>query len=318
MTESRLLASPVPVLLGPTASGKTAVSLPLAEAIHAEIVCVDSRQVYRGMEIGSAAPTAAERRRVRHHLVAQADPRAPLSAGEHGRQARRAIAEIRKRNKEALLVGGSGLYLRAVLGGLDESLPHDEKVRQALRRRLETEGVGALHAELAEKDPPSAIAISVRDAQRVTRALEVIELTGRPVSELRTRGRTTRIPASIVVLERDPADLELRIRRRVREMIRAGLEEEVRALESLDLEPDNPVLRSVGYAETLAYLRGKATRSEWIETIVVHTRRLAKRQRTWFRSLPDAVWIQVPADEDPHTTTQRVRRVWEKGRTVGA
>ena len=313
MTGSPGDAAPVRVLLGCTATGKTAVSLFLAPACNAEIVCVDSRQIYRGMEIGSAAPTREERRRVPHHLVGEADPARPWSAGEHGRRARRVIEAIRARGKEALLVGGSGLYLRAVLGGLDETLPHDEAVRRELRDRVAAEGSETLHAELARKDPETARTISPRDAQRITRALEVIVLTGKPVSALRTRGRRTQVPAAIAVLDRDRADLEQRIRRRVEAMIEAGLEEEVRALLRLGLGPENPVLRSVGYAETIAWLRGQTTRAEWIEAIVVHTRQLAKRQRTWFRGLAEAVWISVAPEEPPESVARRVLHAWGRG-----
>ena len=179
---------PLRVLLGPTASGKTAVSLPLAEALDAEIVSVDSRQIYRGLEIGSAAPTRAERARVPHHLVAEVEPEAVMSAGEFGRRARAAAAEIEGRGKTALLVGGSGLYLRAALGGLDEGLPKDEAVRAKIRLRLEHEGVEALYVELARLDPESAAGISPRDAQRVMRALEIMALSGRPPASSAPRG----------------------------------------------------------------------------------------------------------------------------------
>lgn len=297
---------PIPVLLGPTAVGKTVVSLPLAEAMNAEIVCVDSRQIYRGMEIGSAAPMPEERARVPHHLVAEIEPEEIMSAGEFGRRARAAIDAIQARGREALLVGGSGLYLRAVLGGLDEELPHDAELRESLRARARTEGPATLHAELARRDPETAARTSPRDAQRVTRALEVIALTGRPVSALRTKERQTEIPARIVVLDRERADLEARIRARVAAMIEAGLVEEVRALLSRGLDPQTPALRSVGYAETIRFLAGDLDRATWIEEIAVNTRRYAKRQRTWFRSLEGATWVAVARDEPEERVITRV------------
>ncbi len=297
---------PLPVLLGPTAVGKTAVSIPLAGHLRAEILCVDSRQVYRGMEIGSAAPTSEERESVRHHLVGEVEPEAMLSAGEFGRRARAAIAAIRSRGWEPLLVGGSGLYLRAVLGGLDEGLPHDSALRETLRARVRTEGVEALHAELVRLDPATAAATSPRDAQRVTRALEVIALTGRPVSELRRKGRRVEIPAQIVVLDRGREDLEARIRARVGEMIAAGLEAEVRGLLARGLGPEIPALRSVGYAETIRMLRGELSRDAWPDAIAVNTRRYAKRQRTWFRGLEGAAWVQVESDEPEAAVLGRV------------
>ena len=308
---------PLRVLLGPTAVGKTSASLPLAEALNAEIVCIDSRQIYRGMEIGSAAPTREERARVPHHLVAEVEPEDAMSAGEFGRRARAAIDAIRDRDREALLVGGSGLYLRAVLGGLDEGLPRDAALRESLRARARTEGVDALHAELMRLDPETGARTSPRDAQRVTRALEVIALTGRPVSALRTRGRRTETPARIVVLDRDRADLETRIRARVASMIDAGLVDEVRALLSRGLDPHTPVLRSVGYAETIRFLAGDLDRAAWIEAIAVNTRRYAKRQRTWFRSLEGVTWIHAGPEDPDDALNARLLSAWsadESGR----
>jgi len=224
------MSGPRYVLAGVTAAGKTAVSLPLAEALGAEIVSVDSRQVFRGLEIGSAAPTAAERARVPHHLVGELDPTSPMNAGDYGRLCARSVDAIRRRGCEALLVGGSGLYLQAALGGLDAGLPRDEELRVRLRQRLETEGTEALHRDLATRDPAAAATIGPRDGQRITRALEILELTGRPASLLRTRGRTMGPGVRMVVLDRDREDLEERIRRRVAAMVAAGLEDEVRAL----------------------------------------------------------------------------------------
>jgi tRNA dimethylallyltransferase len=299
------------VLLGPTAVGKTAVSLPLAESIPAEIVSVDSRQIYRGMEIGSAAPTEVERARIPHHLVGEVEPEEGITAGEFGRRARRAMEEIRARGRKPLLVGGSGLYLHAVLGGLDEDLPRDPEVRERLRQRLEDEGTEILHAELARSDAASAEQISPRDGQRITRALEILEVTGRPASELRTRGMKDRLPARIVVLDRGRETLERRIRARVEAMVTAGLEEEVRRLLARGLPATTPALKSVGYAETVRYLNRELTRAGWVEAIVVNTRRFAKRQRTWFRGLAEAQWVEGGERETPERTAERVAALWE-------
>lgn len=299
------------VLLGPTASGKTAVSLSLAERLNAEIVNVDSRQIYHGMEIGSAAPTAAERARVRHHLVGTVDPRDPVSAGDYGRRADAVRANIEGRGKRALFVGGSGLYLRAALGGLD-ALPRDPTVRGRLRDRLQAEGAEALHRELAAADPETAKTVSVRDGQRITRALEIIAVTGKPASALRTRGRGAEHGARIAVLDRPRKVLEERIRERVAAMVEAGLEDEVRTLLALNLDPETPVLRSVGYAETIRYLNGELKREAWIEAIVVNTRRYAKRQRTWFRSLEGAVWVTVGEGDGAEAVVEKIALGWEE------
>lgn len=305
------MAPPRYVLLGPTACGKTAVSLPLALALGAEIVSVDSRQIYRGMEVGSAAPTAAECARVPHHLVGEVDPDNVMTAGEFGRLAREAETAIRARGKAVLLVGGSGLYLRAALGGLDD-LPRDETVRGSLRERLASEGAEALHAELARRDPETAAAVSPADAQRITRALEIVHLSGEKASVLRQRGRGAEEPAATAVLDRSRPDLESRIRSRVAAMVEAGLEDEVRALLARGLDPGLPVFRSVGYAETIRYLAGEMDRGAWLERVAVNTRRFAKRQRTWFRSLGGARWIPVEPDETPEVTARRVLEAWRE------
>jgi len=300
------------VLLGPTAVGKTAVSLPLALRWNAEILSVDSRQIYRGMEIGSAAPDAEARARVPHHLVGELEPEEGISAGEFGRRAAAIANEVRARGRRPLLVGGSGLYLQAVLGGIDGGLPADPGLRIHLRKRLEQEGSKSLHEELARADPESAARISPRDAQRVTRALEILALTGKGPSARRRPGERGREPARFAVLDRASPDLNARIRARAEAMVEAGLEEEVRSLLSRGIDSGRPVLRSVGYAETVAYLRGELDRVQWIERIVIHTRRLVKRQRTWFRSLAGARWTLVPTGEDPGTTAGRVDAGWRE------
>ena len=294
------------VLLGPTASGKTAVAIPLALHFNAEIVSVDSRQIFRGMEIGSAAPSAEERARARHHLIADVDPRQGMTAGEFGRRAQAVLAEIEARGKTALLVGGSGLYLRAVLGGLDETLPGDVRVREELQERMGREGLPALYAELLAMDPETAARVSPSDAHRVTRALEILMLTGKKPSALRQRGKVAERAARIVVLDRERGDLERRIRERVMAMVEAGLEGEVRALLDSGLDPGLPVMKSVGYAETIRFVRGEIDRATWMETIVVNTRRYAKRQRTWFRGIEGATWILVSPNEVPEDTTLRI------------
>ncbi len=294
------------VLLGPTASGKTAVALPLALRLNAEIISVDSRQIFRGMEIGSAAPSLEERACVPHHLVAEVDPALGMTAGEFGRRARAVLGEVEARGKALLLVGGSGLYLRAVLGGLDESLPRDLTLREELQERVAREGLPSLYAELLTLDPETAAQVSPSDAQRVTRALEILALTGEKPSALRRKKKVAEGTARIVVLDRSREDLEQRIRKRVAAMVEAGLEGEVRALLDSGLDASLPVMKSVGYAETVRYLRGELDRDAWMEAIVVNTRRYAKRQRTWFRGIEGARWVGVGSEERPEGTAERV------------
>ena len=294
------------VLLGPTASGKTSIAIPLALQLGAEIVSVDSRQIFRGMEIGSAAPSSVDRARVPHHLVGEVDPQDGMTAGEFGRRARVVLADLEARGVTALLVGGSGLYLRAVLGGLDERLPRDIALREELIARATREGVALLHAELVALDPETAARVAPGDAQRIIRALEIHVLTGEKPSVLRGKGKQAEREARIVILDRERADLERRIRARVEGMVESGLEDEVRRLLAMGLDPALPVMKSVGYAETVRYVRGELDRDTWIETIFVNTRRYAKRQRTWFRGIEGAKWVRISPNESHEETDARV------------
>ena len=300
------MIEPALVVAGPTASGKSSVGIELARRHGFEIVSVDSRQCFRGMSIGSAVPAAEELAAVPHHLVECFDPLHGMTAGKYGRLARAAIGEVQARGKRALLVGGSGLYLRAVLGGIDADLPRDDAVRRALVREAESIGSVALHARLAELDPDSAAAIEPGDQVRIVRALELIELTGRPASELRASAGQPRYQARIAVLLWDRDALEKRIRLRTRRMIEAGLVSEVRALLDRGLVGDHPVMKSVGYAETIQYLNGGLDAGEWEERMVINTRRYAKRQRTWFRSTPGVIDVPVHPDESVEDQTTRV------------
>lgn len=309
--------APVRVLLGPTASGKTAVGIELARRHDGEIVSVDSRQLYRGLAIGSAAPTPGERGAVPHHFVEEFEPADVMTAGAYGERARAVIEAVRARGHAPILVGGSGMYLHAALGGFDDDLPSDEAVRARLMERVAEEGSEALHRELHEHDPGSAARIQPRDVPRITRALELIALTGEPASALRKRGRAARVPARIAVLHREKPDLERRIRARVDAMIEAGLEAEVRALREAGVSPDLPALRSVGYTETLAYLDGKLEREAWREAIVVNTRRYAKRQRTWFRGTPGAVWVPVAEHATVPAIADAVEHAWDTAADPG-
>ena len=292
------MESPVYVLAGPTASGKSAAAVALALNHEMEIISVDSRQLFQGMTIGSAAPTEEEQRLVRHHLVAVQPVTEPMTAGRFGDLARAAMADIRSRGKRPLLCGGSGMYLRAALGGFDLRLPSDPEVRKRLESECRETGSEKLYHRLRTIDPGSAENISPRDAVRIVRALELHACTGELPSGLRQRGKSLEMDSRCVVLWWDPEALETRIRERVRSMIRQGLEQEVADLLEQGASPDMPPMKSMGYAETLALMRGELSREEWEEAIVVSSRQYAKRQRTWFRSWPDRVDLQV---EDSHT-----------------
>ena len=315
---------PLACLIGPTASGKSALALPLAEALGAEIVSVDSAQVYRGMDVGTAKPSAAERARVTHHLIDVADPAEPYSAARFVEDALGAIESIRSRGRRPLLVGGTVLYFNALQRGLAPMPGADPALRAALAAELAARGARALHEELGRVDPAAAARIHANDPQRVQRALEVYRATGTPLSALQ---RATR-PAlrgpflKLALVPEDRAWLHARIRARFAQMLRNGLLDEVRALRArADLDAGLPALRSVGYRQAWAHLaerdgRPPETRpgADWAQRAVAATRRLAKRQLTWLRGMDDAVTLAPDAlapDALRDAALGRVRRADE-------
>lgn len=272
-------------LVGATATGKTAVSEIVAEALGGEIVCADSRQIFRELEIGTGKPDPAARAAHPHHLFDLLALGQRASAGGYAARAAEVCEEIVARGRRPVLVGGSGLYLRALTEGLSASPPHDPARRARLVERAAREGAGTLHRELAAVDPETAARLAPRDAQRVTRALEVWEASGQTLSWWQARRDPPRFNATWRVLELvvEPAALVRRIEARARAMFDGGLLEETRALQAAGLEPALRALRAVGYDEALDHLDGRIGRSEAEARTTLRTRQLAKRQRTWFR-----------------------------------
>jgi tRNA dimethylallyltransferase len=287
---SRVAAKPsVFVLLGPTASGKSRLAMQLASRFPIEIVSIDSAQVYRGMDIGTAKPSAGERRAVPHHLIDLLDPTEAYSAGRFREDASRAVREILDRKRIPLLVGGTMLYYRALAQGID-SLPQAEPgLRLQIDARAARHGWPALHADLARVDPATAQRLSPNDAQRIQRAIEVWELTGKPMSELQTAASPAlpfRIEAFAFTPE-DRAELHKRIAQRFDAMLKAGLVDELKSLrQRFDLSPGLPSMRCVGYRQVWEFLEGRRNESDLREAGIAATRQLAKRQLTWLRSLP--------------------------------
>ena len=282
------------LLLGPTASGKSALAMQLAAEIPLEIVSVDSAQVYRGMDIGTAKPSTAERARVSHHLIDIRDPAEPYSAADFVRDATVAIREIRKRGKLPLLVGGTMLYAKALREGLSELPSADPQVRARIEAEARELGWPALHARLAQVDPAAAKRLKRNDSQRIQRALEVYETAGAPMSELVGIGTAPTLKLSTVALL--PADrtvLRDRIAQRFDAMLDAGLLEEVRTLHARgDLHPNLPSMRSVGYRQAWRFVEGLCTFNQFREDGITATRQLAKRQMTWLRSMPNVTVIE--------------------------
>ena len=274
------------VLAGPTASGKSAIALALARHVELEIVSVDSAQVYRGMDIGTAKPSAAERAQVAHHLIDILDPAQAYSAARFAADAMRLIGEINRRGGVALLVGGTMLYLKALRDGLDTLPEADPQVRAAIDARAAVQGWPALHAELARIDPDTAARLAPHDAQRIQRALEVWQLSGRTLSQL--QGQRTQPGPALPLIALEPRErgwLHTRIAERFDYMLRAGLVDEVRALRARgDLHAGLPSMRCVGYRQAWQALEGGDLRG-LREHGIAATRQLAKRQLTWLRAM---------------------------------
>ncbi len=277
--------------MGPTASGKSALALALAERLRGEIVTVDSAQVYRGMDIGTAKPSRADRARIPHHLIDILEPTQSNSAADFARDAHAAMADIRARGATPILSGGTMLYFRALTEGLSALPRADAGVRAELDGRAAREGWPALHAELARVDPQTAARLAPMDAQRIQRALEVHQLSGQPLSALQGRRNTdTDVPGSFVPIALIPPDraaLHAAIARRFDDMLDAGLVDELRGLRQRHaLEPEMPSMRCVGYRQAWQFLDGAIDMQQLRELGIAATRQLAKRQLTWLRSTP--------------------------------
>jgi len=296
-------------LLGPTASGKSALALPLAEQLDAEIVSVDSAQIYRGMDIGTAKPSPAERARVPHHLIDILEPTARYSAARFAADARRLAAEIRGRGRSVLLVGGTMLYFKALREGLDGLPSADPALRRELERAAAREGWPALHARLAARDPASAARIAPNDAQRIQRALEVCALTGKPMSALLGRRSAEPFDARwIALMPADRAALHARIAARFDAMLEAGLVEELRALRRrYRLDAELPAMRCVGYRQAWQHLDGELDARGLRDKGIAATRQLAKRQLTWLRRLATDVTLDPFADGAPQRVQDAIK-----------
>ncbi|WP_334177765.1 tRNA (adenosine(37)-N6)-dimethylallyltransferase MiaA [Pseudoxanthomonas sp.] len=292
-------------IMGPTASGKTAFALDVAERVGGEIVSVDSALVYRGLDIGAAKPTIDEQARAPHHLLDVRDPWQPYSAAEFAEDARRALDGIVARGRMPILAGGTGLYFQAVLDGLAAMPAADAVLRADIAVQAQARGWRALHAELAQVDPAAAARIHATDPQRIQRALEVYRLTGKPISAWQQEARGARLPFRVLKLVLAPADravLHERIARRFDAMLEQGFLDEVRhlrALPSMQMVAaplELPAVRAVGYRQAWEYLDGQGSAADFRERAIAATRQLAKRQLTWLRGGLDARWFDPATD----------------------
>jgi tRNA dimethylallyltransferase len=286
------------VLTGPTGCGKTRLALDLADRLGAEIVSMDSMALYRDMDVGTAKPTPEERRRVPHHLIDVLDPWESASVAWWLGRAAACCREIEARGRRVLIVGGTPLYLKALLRGLFDGPPGDETLRRRLTAEAEEIGRSALHSRLVAVDPTTAARLHPNDVRRVVRALEVWELTGKPMSAWQTQWSTENSALSTqhsalrcLCLDLPREQLYAHIDARVRQMFAAGLVEEVRALRNVGHPLSREASQALGYKETFAFLDGQTTLEETIVRIQTRTRQFAKRQLTWFRHLPECQFV---------------------------
>jgi tRNA dimethylallyltransferase len=297
------MTSSLPLLLlaGPTAAGKTDVALALAEKLGGEMISVDSMQVYRGMDIGTAKPTLEERARAPHHLLDVVNVSEGFDAAQFVRLAQTAAAEIQSRGRLAILCGGTGLYFKAFLEGLGQG----PASAPALRETLEKTPLPELLEELAARDPVAFEKIDRQNPRRVIRAVEVIRLTGMPYSAQRAVwSKAIPCPHPFFALERSPDDLKGRIDRRVDEMFRRGLVKETEGLLAQGLGGNRFAMQALGYRQVAEYLRGEHTLEETIELVKIKTRQFAKRQMTWFRGQLKPEWIMMTPEQSAEATVE--------------
>ena len=286
--------TPIPLLCGPTAVGKTTVSIDVARHLNAEIISADARQAYRGMTIGTAKPSPDELAAVPHHFIDELNPEQPFSAGQFARAAENRIKDILSRDRVPLVVGGSTLYIEALVRGFSDIPDVESGVREELNERLSREGAPSLFAELESVDPASAATMDETKSQRIVRALEIYHGTGTPLSEFHARRTPPAFRYNGVVLTRPRTQLYTRIDTRVDQMIANGLVEEVRSLIEEGADPNWNALQTIGYREVVAYLDGSISHDEMVRLIKRDSRRYAKRQITWFKRYES--FTAIPAD----------------------
>ena len=298
-------------LAGPTASGKSATALALAEALDGEIISLDSMAIYRSMDIGTAKPSLEERRRIPHHLVDVADPHEEFSVTEFVRLAALAASDIVARGRKPVFVGGTGLYLRSILRGMFEGPEADWPLRNSLETQARELGPQWLHDRLAACDPITAARLHLNDLRRMIRAIEVFELTGKPLSDDQTHvpRPLNEQPQAVVWLEPPREWLRDRINRRVDQMMNAGWLEETRQLIERDPSPSRTASQALGYRDLIRHLAGELTLAKAVELTKISTRQFAKRQHTWFRNLEECLAIPMTGTESPEALSNRIQQI---------
>ena len=303
MNTSRLL------ILGVTASGKGRLAFDLARQTGAEIISIDSMKVYRRMDIGTAKPPKEAFATIKYHLIDIVEPSEPFSVGAFFELATEAVEQRQRRNKPIIAVGGTALYIKALLYGLFEGPGADEQIRSQLRRQAKTEGLQQLHRQLKSVDPVAAERIDPNDSKRIIRALEVYELTGKPISSLQRQFDAAQ-PLhnwTLIGLQREKNEESKRINSRVKKMIASGLVDEVKKLLTEDKPLSLQAQCAIGYAEIIDYLNNKTSLEKAIELIKKNTRRLAKSQRTWFKTFKNINWLDIEPEESNKKILEKIK-----------
>jgi len=301
------------LILGVTALGKGAAAFHLAQKIDAEIISIDSMKVYRRMDIGTAKPSARRRSRVRYHLIDVVEPDESFSVDRFLDLACTSIEQISAARKPVVAVGGTAMYIKTLLYGLFDGPGADSGIRKRLKAEIDLQGPADIHRRLADVDPEAARRIHPNDARRIVRALEIFELTGQPISSFQTQFDAGRICGDwkIIGLRREKSLESGRINARVKKMIDDGLVDEVKSLLAGDKPLSKQARCAIGYAEIIDYLAGKITLEKAVEKIKIKTRRLAKAQRTWFKTFREVNWLDIDEDETPDCILGRIMALVE-------
>jgi tRNA dimethylallyltransferase len=297
------------LILGVTASGKGRLAYDLAQSLDAEIISIDSMKVYRRMDIGTAKPPLEARRRIKYHLIDIVEPSDSFSVGVFREAALNVIEQINSRGKKIIAVGGTALYIKALLYGLFDGPGTDQQIRTELQQRAQEEGLPCLHQELTRIDPVAAERINPNDSKRIIRALEVYRITGQPISSFQRQwdSNKTEHDWTIIGLRREKAEESKRINSRVKKMVEAGLVDEVKSLLSEEKPLSKQARCAIGYAEIIEYLNGKIELKDSVELIKKNTRRLAKNQRTWFKTFQNVNWLDIEPNETAEEILNRTK-----------
>lgn len=312
LSETQVLAKPVVVIVGPTAVGKSRIAVEVAKAFETEVLTADSRQVYRGMDVGTDKPASEERQAVPHRLIDLVDPDESFNAGLYRRQAIDEIERLYRDCRLPLVVGGTGLYVRTLLKGLCEAPQADPIMRKALRQEAEDQGYDRLYARLVDVDPVIAARLHPRDESKVIRALEVYQLSGRRMSEFQQEhGFAERPYATLMIgLNRDRDMLYRRIEGRIDWQLAHGLIEETKQLLAQGYQRDSAAMKGLGYRQVAEHLAGEYDAAEMVRRFKRDTRHFSKRQMTWFRKEPGIQWLMIEESESvPHTTTRVIEQI---------